>query len=67
MILGTPNDTTWPNVTELPNFKPNFPKWIGKTIKQVCPRLDAAGCDLLMVSYCSMILFNSSVFNISKC
>ena len=34
------------------NLKPNFPKWIGKTIKQVCPQLDAAGCDLLMVSYC---------------
>merc|ERR1719331_832184 len=25
--LGTPSEQTWPGVSELPDFKPSFPKW----------------------------------------
>merc|ERR1719265_969519 len=25
--LGTPTEQTWPGVSELPDFKPTFPKW----------------------------------------
>lgn len=26
-ILGTPTDTTWPGLHQLPDFKPLFPVW----------------------------------------
>lgn len=26
-VLGTPNESTWPGVTSLPDFKSAFPKW----------------------------------------
>ncbi len=26
-ILGTPNQTTWPSVIDLKDFKATFPKW----------------------------------------
>jgi serine/threonine protein kinase len=31
-LLGTPTEEEWPGVTELPNYKPTFPKWKPKDI-----------------------------------
>jgi serine/threonine protein kinase len=46
--LGTPNETTWPGVGELPDFKPVFPQWPAQPIVRACPEgLDAQGLDLL--------------------
>ena len=47
--LGTPDETTWPGVNELPDFKPSFPKWPvrANAFAKMCPTLDAAGLDLL--------------------
>lgn len=53
-ILGTPNDEVWPGVTELRDFKPNFPCWRGKALTQVCPKLGAVACELLK----SMLVYN---------
>jgi len=48
--LGTPTEAMWPGVSELPDFKPNFPRWpprgwsqIRNTAQQVGPD----GIDLL--------------------
>eukprot|EP00873_Tetraselmis_striata_P033335 jgi/Tetstr1/453599/TSEL_040556.t1 len=46
-MLGTPNETTWPNVSELPDFKDNFPKWRPQSLASALPMLDPLGLDLL--------------------
>lgn len=53
-ILGTPDDSVWPGVSQLPDFKPSFPRWNGKPLKQVCPKLSQEGCDLLL----EMLVYN---------
>ena len=48
-ILGTPDDDMWPKVSELPNYKTQFPKWkrqpLGRSVARLCPN----GVDLLSV------------------
>ena len=47
--LGTPEEASWPGVSGLPDFKPNFPHWPARkdAYSRICPTLDAAGLDLL--------------------
>lgn len=45
--LGTPNETMWPGVNGLPDWKPNFPQWKSQTLEKVVPGLCADGIDLL--------------------
>lgn len=33
--LGTPSEVQWPGVGELPDFKPTFPKWPGRSWNQI--------------------------------
>ena len=49
-VLGTPSNSVWPGVEELPDFKPNFPQWTGKPLTQVVSKLGNCGCELLQVS-----------------
>jgi serine/threonine protein kinase len=53
-MLGTPNEMTWPGVSELPDYKDTFPKWRPQPLQQAIPSLDPAGIDLLqrMLTYC---------------
>eukprot|EP01059_Diplonema_ambulator_P014660 TRINITY_DN255_c0_g1_i2.p1 TRINITY_DN255_c0_g1~~TRINITY_DN255_c0_g1_i2.p1 ORF type:complete len:298 (+),score=132.67 TRINITY_DN255_c0_g1_i2:57-950(+) len=46
-LLGTPDEKTWPGVTSLPDYKPVFPKWTGKSLASVCKDVDSLGIDLL--------------------
>lgn len=46
-LLGTPNESLWPGVTSLPDFKPDFPNWPAVPLAQVIPQLDPIGLDLL--------------------
>ncbi|KAG0696327.1 kinase-like domain-containing protein [Suillus ampliporus] len=46
-ILGTPNEETWPGVTQLPDYKDTFPRWSKQELKSVVPNLDEQGLDLL--------------------
>lgn len=48
--LGTPTEATWPEVTQLPDYKRDFPRWARKDMKDVVPNLDQDGRDLLEVS-----------------
>ena len=45
--LGTPGESVWPGVTQLPDYKATFPQWRKKPLRTVVPTLDAAGSDLL--------------------
>merc|ERR1719456_964063 len=48
--LGTPTEAVWPGLTELPDFKPSFPKWQPKgwaNIRNTVTQLGSTGTDLL--------------------
>ncbi|KAI8778249.1 cyclin-dependent kinase 2 [Biomphalaria glabrata] len=51
--LGTPDETTWPGVTSLPDYKSSFPKWPVKDVGALVPGLCTDGIDLLqkMLTY----------------
>eukprot|EP01083_Nonionella_stella_P097756 274804_1 len=46
-ILGTPTETMWPGVSDLPDFKVSFPKWKPRPLEEVVPGLCPQGIDLL--------------------
>ncbi|KFP26702.1 Cyclin-dependent kinase 3, partial [Colius striatus] len=46
--LGTPTEVTWPGVTQLPDYKKEFPQWTRKEMKEIVPNLDEDGTDLLV-------------------
>ena len=46
-ILGTPNEETWPNVSQLKDFKTTFPKWGKSELKEACTKLSDEGFDLI--------------------
>lgn len=48
-ILGTPTEKNWPGVSELQDYKQNFPRWSGEGLKKAVPQLDEHGLDLLEV------------------
>ena len=48
--LGTPDETVWPGVTSMPDYKPSFPKWARQDMNKVVPPLDDDGRELLAVS-----------------
>ena len=47
--LGTPNETTWPGVEQLKEFKKDFPKWKTQNLHTIVPQLEEEGVDLLEV------------------
>lgn len=48
-ILGTPTEESWPGVSDLEDFGSNFPFWKPMDLKELVPRLDPLGLDLLRV------------------
>lgn len=46
-IMGTPDDKIWPGITELPDYKPDFPVHPTQKITSIVPGLDEDGYDLL--------------------
>lgn len=49
-VLGTPTEAAWPGVTQLPDYKRDFPIWTRREMKEIVPNLDRDGRDLLAVS-----------------
>ncbi|POI28633.1 hypothetical protein CIB84_007617, partial [Bambusicola thoracicus] len=45
--LGTPTEANWPGVSQLPDYKGDFPQWARKDMKEIVPNLDWHGRDLL--------------------
>ncbi|KAG8809669.1 Cyclin-dependent kinase catalytic subunit [Serendipita sp. 399] len=46
-ILGTPNDTIWPGVSELPDYKSTFPQWGPQPLGEIIKGVDAEGIDVI--------------------
>ncbi len=47
-MLGTPNESHWPEASAYPDFKSTFPKWKPKDIKEAAgDKMDEQGLDLL--------------------
>lgn len=46
-ILGTPTETNWPGVSQLPDYKPSFPQWPSVPLNKAVPQLDEQGLELL--------------------
>ncbi|KAG8802002.1 Cyclin-dependent kinase catalytic subunit [Serendipita sp. 398] len=46
-IMGTPNDTIWPGVSELPDYKSTFPQWGPQPLGEVVKGVDAQGLDVI--------------------
>ena len=47
--LGTPDESTWPGVTSLPDFKSSFPKWPPNDLVRVSP---STCIDVMMTDAC---------------
>ncbi|KAK6181670.1 hypothetical protein SNE40_009480 [Patella caerulea] len=45
--LGTPDETTWPGISQLPDFKTTFPRWPSQPIANVVTILAEEGKDLI--------------------
>ncbi|KAJ1560276.1 negative regulator of the PHO system, partial [Cladochytrium tenue] len=52
-LLGTPSEATWPHVSELPEFKKNFPVYPPQSLQARLPMMDPVALDLLsrMITY----------------
>lgn len=48
-ILGTPNEGTWPGVSEFKDFKPTFPQWNENVLEHSVKNLSSVGVDLMQV------------------
>lgn len=48
-VLGTPDESSWPGVSSLPDYKTSFPKWRPQPFSKIVPQLDHVGIDLLSV------------------
>jgi hypothetical protein len=48
--MGTPNDTIWPGVSELPDYKSSFPQWGPQHLGDIIRNLDEVGLDVVNVS-----------------
>ena len=48
-FLGTPDESLWPGVTNLPNFNVTFPYWAPQSLEKAFTELDDKGIDLLYV------------------
>lgn len=46
-VLGTPNESNWPDALKLKDFKMTFPKFKGKPMAEHTPTLDEMEVDLL--------------------
>ncbi|KAK9385779.1 kinase-like domain-containing protein [Lipomyces mesembrius] len=50
-LMGTPNERSWPNISQLPNYRSNFPVYATQDLHTILPQIDPLGLDLL----CSML------------
>lgn len=47
--MSTPNDDSWPGVSELKDYKPTFPKWSDNILNDSVKNLNSDGVDLMQV------------------
>ena len=65
-ILGTPNDTIWPGVSDLPDYKSSFPQWGPQPLGDVIRNMDEVGLDVINVSGSGLLQNNSCQYAYSN-
>lgn len=48
-MLGTPDETIWPGVSQLPDYTSRFPRWEASNIDDLLPTFDDDAKDLISV------------------
>lgn len=48
-MLGTPDESVWPGVTQLPDYTSKFPKWDANNLGDILPSFDDDAKDLISV------------------
>ncbi|ANB15373.1 cyclin-dependent serine/threonine-protein kinase PHO85 [Sugiyamaella lignohabitans] len=48
-LMGTPNETTWPGISSLPNYKSNFPVYAPQDLRAIIPQIEPLALDLLLL------------------
>ncbi|KAF2834097.1 Pkinase-domain-containing protein [Patellaria atrata CBS 101060] len=46
-LMGTPSERTWPNISQFPEYKPNFPVYATQDLRIILPQIDSLGLNLL--------------------
>ena len=46
-LLGTPTTTTWPGLSQMPDFKTSFPIWRPSDWDKVLPEMEPQGLELI--------------------
>ncbi|KKK15958.1 cdk5 [Aspergillus rambellii] len=46
-LMGTPSERTWPGISQLPEYKPNFHVYATQDLGIILPQIDPLGLDLL--------------------
>lgn len=46
-LMGTPSERTWPGISQLPEYKSNFPSYATQSLHILLPQVDQIGLDLL--------------------
>lgn len=46
-LMGTPSERTWPGISQLPEYKTNFPSYATQSLAILLPQVDQMGLDLL--------------------
>ncbi|KAI8919738.1 kinase-like domain-containing protein [Entophlyctis helioformis] len=46
-MLGTPDEKSWPRISELPEYKSDFPIYAPSRLEAILPKLSSEGIDLL--------------------
>src|SRR6201992_2744810 len=46
-LMGTPSERTWPGISQLPEYKPNFQVFATQDLRHILPQVDTMGLHLL--------------------
>ncbi|KAL9113372.1 MAG: hypothetical protein Q9227_002413 [Pyrenula ochraceoflavens] len=46
-LMGTPSERTWPGISQLPEYNPNFQSFATQNLQMIVPQIDPLGLDLL--------------------
>lgn len=46
-LMGTPSERSWPGISQLPEYKPNFHVYATQDLGMILPQIDPLGLDLL--------------------
>lgn len=63
-MLGTPDETIWPGVTQLPDYTSRFPRWDANNLGDVLPTFDDDAKDLISVRIEKKLYFAEALVGI---